>query len=51
MYQHQNEDGTPYIFNKGVDYHMAVRLLRALTGRLSIISSSSGSTCVEISMP
>jgi len=22
MYQHQNEDGTPYIFNKGVDFHM-----------------------------
>ncbi|KAH9034656.1 hypothetical protein EDB84DRAFT_1588215 [Lactarius hengduanensis] len=22
MYQHQNEDGTPYIFNKGADFHM-----------------------------
>ena len=31
MYQHQNEDGTPYIFNKGVDFHMPVRLLCVLT--------------------
>ncbi|KAH9072112.1 hypothetical protein EDB83DRAFT_196514 [Lactarius deliciosus] len=25
MYQHQNEDGTPYIFNKGADFHMPQR--------------------------
>ncbi|KAH9166326.1 hypothetical protein EDB89DRAFT_1857551 [Lactarius sanguifluus] len=50
MYQHQNEDGTPYIFNKGADFHMPVRLLRALTGHLSIIISSSGTACVEFSI-
>ncbi|KAH9066675.1 hypothetical protein EDB87DRAFT_1587491 [Lactarius vividus] len=22
MYQHQNEDGTPYVFNKGADFHI-----------------------------
>ncbi|KAF8269843.1 hypothetical protein EI94DRAFT_1573130 [Lactarius quietus] len=27
MYQHKNEDGTPYVFNKGVEFHMPVRLL------------------------
>ena len=30
MYQHQNEDGTPYVFNKGVEFHMPVRLFWAL---------------------
>ncbi|KAH9004720.1 hypothetical protein EDB86DRAFT_2885108 [Lactarius hatsudake] len=28
MYQHQNEDGTPYIFNKGVDFHMPQQRVR-----------------------
>jgi hypothetical protein len=25
MYQHLNEDGTPYIFSRGVDYYMPQR--------------------------
>jgi len=37
MYQHQNEDGTPYTFTRGVDYYMPQRdrrlrgLLRDMT--------------------
>lgn len=26
MYQHLNEDGTPYVFTRGVDYYMPVSL-------------------------
>lgn len=50
MYQHQNEDGTPYVFNKGVEFHMPVRPLWALSERLSIVNSSSESACAEFSI-
>lgn len=31
MYQHLNEDGTPYIFTRGVDHYMPVRADQAPT--------------------
>ena len=49
MYQHLNEDGTPYIFTRGVDYYMPVSADRAHIITLSTIQIRSNETvaCVD----
>lgn len=49
MYQHLNEDGTPYIFTRGVDYYMPVSADRAHIIPLSTIQIRSNETvaCVD----
>ena len=51
MYQHTNDDGTPYVFARGVDYYMPVSSIRApLSEPLSITNSNETATCVDISV-
>lgn len=48
MYQHLNEDGTPYIFSRGVDYYMPVSPVHAPPSEtLSITDSNEIDACVD----
>jgi hypothetical protein len=51
MYQHLNEDGTPYIFSRGVDYYMPVSPTRAPPSELlSITGSNETAAYVDFSV-
>ena len=48
MYQHLNEDGTPYIFSRGVDYYMPVSPVHAPPSEpLSTTDSNEIVACVD----
>jgi hypothetical protein len=48
MYQHLNEDGTPYIFSRGVDYYMPVSPVHVPPSEpLSITDSNEIVACVD----
>jgi hypothetical protein len=48
MYQHLNEDGTPYMFSRGVDYYMPVSPVHASPSEpLSIADSNEIAACVD----
>jgi hypothetical protein len=48
MYQHLNEDGTPHVFSRGVDYYMPVSPAHAPPSEtLSITNSNEIDACVD----
>jgi hypothetical protein len=51
MYQHLNDDGTPYIFSRGVDHYMPVSPIRALPSEPVLISDSNETVaCLDFSV-
>jgi hypothetical protein len=50
MYQHLNDDGTPYIFSRGIDHYMPVSSIQSLPSEPVLITDSNETAaCLDFS--